>query len=177
MLASKTNHWLEQQQLLPYCFLLALIVLMVDYLAGPLIQFPVLYLAPIGLATWYSGRRWGFIFAGTMGLARLLYFSIWVTPWGISVTLINTVIRLIVFTGYVYLIDKAATQHRALAKEVRILTGLLPICSFCKKIRDGDETWQPLELYISRHSEAEFSHGLCPECLRDQYPEYYQSQK
>ena len=172
MLASKTNHWLEQQ-LLPCCFLLALIVLGADYLAGPLIQFPILYLAPVGLVTWYSGRRWGLIFAVTMGLARLLFFSMWITPWGISIALINTLIRLVVFTGYVYLIAKMAVQHRAFNKEVRILTGLLPICSFCKKIRDTQEVWQPLETYITRYSEAEFSHGLCSECARIHYPEYY----
>jgi hypothetical protein len=44
------------------------------------------------------------------------------------------------------------------------LTGLLPICSYCKRIRDDGNYWQQLEGYISAHTGAEFSHGVCPEC-------------
>jgi PAS domain-containing protein len=57
--------------------------------------------------------------------------------------------------------------------EVRLLSGLLPICASCKRIKDGREVWQPLEAYIQAHSEAKFSHGVCPDCLRKLYPEYY----
>lgn len=48
---------------------------------------------------------------------------------------------------------------------VNKLSGLLPICSYCKRIRTGDDCWQQLEAYLSEHSEAEFSHGVCPDCL------------
>ena len=58
----------------------------------------------------------------------------------------------------------------ALAK-VKLLSGLLPICSGCKKIRDTQGYWQQVESYIREHSEAEFSHGLCPDCARRLYPE------
>ena len=47
---------------------------------------------------------------------------------------------------------------------VKILQGLLPICSYCKKIRNDHNYWQQVEGYISDHSEAQFSHGICPEC-------------
>jgi hypothetical protein len=47
---------------------------------------------------------------------------------------------------------------------VKTLQGLLPICSYCKKIRDDRNYWQQVEGYISDHSEAQFSHGICPEC-------------
>lgn len=57
--------------------------------------------------------------------------------------------------------------------EVRTLSGLLPICSSCKKIRDDKGYWNNLELYISAHSEAEFSHGLCPDCAQRLYPDYF----
>ena len=57
--------------------------------------------------------------------------------------------------------------------QVQLLSGLLPICASCKRIKDKREAWQPLEVYIQAHSEAKFSHGLCPECLRKLYPEYY----
>jgi hypothetical protein len=45
------------------------------------------------------------------------------------------------------------------------LEGLLPICSYCKKIRDEKDTWQPIEGYISTRTEATFSHGVCPSCI------------
>ena len=54
---------------------------------------------------------------------------------------------------------------------VRLLQGLLPICMFCKKIRDDESTWHQLEDYITRHSGAGFTHSLCGECLGVNYPE------
>ena len=57
--------------------------------------------------------------------------------------------------------------------QVQALSGLLPICSSCKKIRDEENHWQPLEVYIRDRSEAEFSHSLCPDCAKKLYPDYY----
>jgi DNA-binding NtrC family response regulator len=61
--------------------------------------------------------------------------------------------------------------QKALAK-VKQLSGLLPMCASCKKIRDDKGYWNQLEAYISDHSEADFSHGICPECVKKLYPEY-----
>lgn len=55
--------------------------------------------------------------------------------------------------------------------EVKVLSGFLPICASCKKIRDDEGNWKQLESYISKRSEAEFTHGICPECARKLYPE------
>ncbi len=56
------------------------------------------------------------------------------------------------------------------AAKVRILKGLLPICSYCKRIRDDDGNWEQIELYIRKRSQAEFTHGICPECMKRLYP-------
>jgi PAS domain S-box-containing protein len=64
---------------------------------------------------------------------------------------------------------------KSLAK-VKKLSGLLPICASCKKIRDDKGYWNQIETYIRDHSEAEFSHGICPECSRKLYPEYHRQQ-
>jgi CheY-like chemotaxis protein len=53
---------------------------------------------------------------------------------------------------------------RALA-DVKELTGLLPICSYCKKVRDAEDSWQQLETYVEKHSHAQFSYGICPHCF------------
>jgi hypothetical protein len=52
--------------------------------------------------------------------------------------------------------------------EVKTLKGLLPICAWCKKIRAEDGDWADLESYVTKHSQASFSHGICPDCLSKQ---------
>jgi hypothetical protein len=54
---------------------------------------------------------------------------------------------------------------------------MLPICAACKKIRDDQGYWQAVERYISEHSEAQFSHGLCPDCMKKLYPEFYEEEE
>ena len=58
----------------------------------------------------------------------------------------------------------------ALSK-IKTLSGLLPICSHCKKIRDDKGYWNQIESYIHKHSDAEFSHSICPECAKKYYPD------
>jgi len=60
---------------------------------------------------------------------------------------------------------------------IRTLQGILPICSFCKKIRDDQGYWNQVEAYISRHSDAQFSHSVCPECMKKHYPEFSQNEE
>ncbi len=55
--------------------------------------------------------------------------------------------------------------------EITRLRGMLPICSSCKKIRDDKGYWNQIEVYIKEHSDAEFSHGICPECIKKLYPD------
>ena len=59
-------------------------------------------------------------------------------------------------------------KDEALAR-VKKLEGIIPICMYCKKIRNDNQGWDQLEQYISNHSEAMFSHGICPECLEEQF--------
>lgn len=54
---------------------------------------------------------------------------------------------------------------------IKTLQGILPICTYCNRIRTDKESWEQLEKYISQHSDAEFSHGICPECLEKHLPE------
>ena len=68
--------------------------------------------------------------------------------------------------------DRRKARERELEqalREVKVLQGLLPICSHCKKIRDEQGRWHMVESYIREHSKAEFSHGICPECLDKHY--------
>ncbi|MCA9421016.1 MAG: hypothetical protein KC592_08360, partial [Nitrospira sp.] len=93
--------------------------------------------------------------------------------WPVHLTVfdasINTIIRIRVLGGMAFLVSRTAMQTRALAQRVNVLEGFPAICSFCKKIRDEKNTWQPLERFISDRSVAKFTHGLCPECRQSQY--------
>jgi AmiR/NasT family two-component response regulator len=60
---------------------------------------------------------------------------------------------------------------------VKVLNGLLPICASCKKIRDDKGYWEGVETYIKKHTDVEFSHGLCPDCITRLYPEYKPKKK
>jgi DNA repair exonuclease SbcCD ATPase subunit len=64
-------------------------------------------------------------------------------------------------------------ELQAMLAQIKTLRGLLPICASCKKIRDDDGYWQQIEVYIRDHSEAEFSHALCPDCSQKLYPEIH----
>ena len=63
-------------------------------------------------------------------------------------------------------------QH-ALA-EIKTLRGILPLCSFCKKIRDDKGYWEQVDVYIHKYSEADISHGICPECMKINYPDEHE---
>lgn len=68
--------------------------------------------------------------------------------------------------------DKLYQDLKASLDQVRTLHGMIPICSSCKKIRDDKGYWEQIEKYIMTHSEAQFSHSLCPECIKELYPKF-----
>ena len=67
--------------------------------------------------------------------------------------------------------EKLIEELQEALEKVRTLSGLLPICAHCKKVRDDKGYWSQIEKYIQEHSEARFSHGICPECAKELYPE------
>jgi hypothetical protein len=148
--------------------ILSSLVLVADYYSGPFIQFPIVYIFPIAFVTWFNGRRWGLVFACILPFARIFFHFFWTVPWSSLDSVVNVVIRIIVFSLIVLLVD-SEVKRRVLLKEIKVLRGILPICSFCKKIRTKHNTWIAVEEYVSDHSEAEFSHGICPDCLKEHY--------
>ena len=68
--------------------------------------------------------------------------------------------------------DALILELRNAIGEIKNLRGILPICSHCKKIRDDKGYWNQIEAYIQKHSEADLSHSICPDCARKHYPEY-----
>ena len=73
--------------------------------------------------------------------------------------------------------EKVITDLKQALEKVKTLSGLIPICSHCKKIRDDSGYWQKVEEYLSQHSDMDFSHSICPECLQKHYPKQYEKMK
>ena len=72
------------------------------------------------------------------------------------------------------LAQERADRLEKAQQEIKTLRGIIPICTSCKKIRNDEGYWQQVETYIGNHSEALFSHGVCPDCMEELYPEYTQ---
>ena len=74
----------------------------------------------------------------------------------------------------VYMNQQLGVENKRLSdylSEIKVLRGFIPICMHCKRIRDDDGYWEAVESYVTEHSEAVFSHGICPECAAKYYPE------
>lgn len=121
------------------------------------------------------------------GLAKLLIEEPQTTPDGKEITLLTSKIPLRDSDGKIYGVlgtymditerkrmeDALATEHRQLQlalDDIKTLRGILPICSYCKQIRDDEGYWNEVETYISAHTDALFSHGICPVCREKNFP-------
>ncbi len=162
------------KKLYPFFWLIiSILVLAADYVTGPLVQFPIAFALPVILASWYSGRAWGVSLAVLLPAIRIVFHYYWETPMPGYTEAINLIIRIAILWGMAYLVDRTAT----LTREIRMLRGILPICSNCKKIRAEDGSWKQFEAYILEHSEAKFTHGLCSGCAEKLYPQFFREQR
>ena len=142
----------------------------IDYAAGPGAQFPVMYVIPVSLAAWYSGRSPALALAVAVPLFHLMFLvAAWRQSGGLTVLMAMTIFRGAVIVVMALWFARLSEHERQLHRYVLRLEGLLRICSFCKSIRNEAGNWEPLERFISARSDAGFSHGLCPHCLRSQY--------
>ena len=146
---------------------LSIVVMVLEYYSGPFVQFAILLVFPVTLATALHGFRVGIALALLLPLIRLSFFAAWppVASWGLAAA--DALIDVGLLAGTAALIERMVRQEA----ELRVLKGMLPICSFCKKIRDDGGEWRQLETYIAARSAARFSHTFCEECGRRHYPE------
>lgn len=127
---------------------------------GPTISFPIAFIFPVALAAWHRGFRWGIVFAIGQPLLRLSLNWFREIPWSYSVSLLNCLIRVAVLCGFAWLVAQTVLQRRRIA----VLERLLPVCAWCKKVRDEHNNWKPLDHYLFERAEVSVTHGMCPEC-------------
>jgi hypothetical protein len=156
-------------RVLPIHWLLASIsVIPLDYFTGPYLDSMVLlYPIPAAMAAWSGSPRWSIALAAALPPVRMLIFHY----WGWKAPALEAALDTAVIVLFSIAIALIILHLRRQALALRVLGGMLPICAFCKRIRNG-ETWEPLEGFISNHSEAEFSHTFCAECGAKHYAEF-----
>ena len=149
--------------------LLSAAMLTADFFTGTYILFPILFVLPVMLVAWHRRLQAALALTAFLAFMRLAFQFHWGLPTGLAPALINTAIRLAVLALLAALTSRVAVQTRELRRRVSLLEGILPICGFCKDIRDESGEWNKLEEYISHHSEAQFSHGVCQKCAQEHY--------
>jgi len=149
----------------------------VDYATGYELGFFIFYFVPIAAAAWRLGARMG-------SAVALVSAGVWLAAdWGAghryshpSLAVWDAGIRLVAFLSIAVAVAKiqallgkerqSAEELREALRQVKTLTGLLPICAACKKIRNDEGYWQEIERYLAEHTGAQFTHGLCQECAQ-----------
>lgn len=151
-----------------------------DFFRGRYLTLAALYLLPIGLVSLRLDRRAGLVASFVCGVVWLYLDNLRVegfTPWPDAW---NMTMRVGIFVAFALVLSrikwdimnemKLNSELQAALAEVKQLSGLLPICAWCKRIRDEEGNWEPMETYITVHSEADFTHGICPDCARKYHP-------
>jgi len=164
--------------------LFTLAIGILDYWAGFEYRVKIFYLMPISYATWFIGKRTGMVFSTWPVMTTLYSGMISGIKYGNSpIEIWNMAMYLAFFIIVTLLLSKLriTMQQRAglitklqnALNAVKELSGILPICANCKKIRDEEGYWHDVDVYISRHTKAEFTHGMCAECANKLYPSLF----
>lgn len=159
-----------------FCVFTSIMVLFIDYITGRHIEFPIAYALPVGMAAWQQNKIMAYVIAILLPWVRVCFYLPWQATDSIFTAALNAPVTVIVLIIYAYLVNRTAWQTEELQKELKILEGILPICASCKKIRNEKGEYEQIEKYVTEHSEASFSHGICPECANRLYPEYFSNQ-
>jgi len=150
---------------------ITVIALVLDLLTGRLIHFPISFIFPVALLAWAQHPKTANTLAIILPLVRIGFYFVWEDQRLLHVAGINALISVTVLLTLSLLITEAA-KKRELEKRLKRLEGILPICASCKRIKNEQGEYVPLEAYITRHSQASFTHGICPECAKELYPEF-----
>jgi hypothetical protein len=156
----------SRKAFLALCWIsLGAVILALDYTTGENTVESYALIFPVVLAARYNGLFLGLILAILLPFIRFLFNFYWAAHIPILDAAFNLLIRSSVLVGAAFLINRITLQ----AQEIRRLSGCLPMCAFCKKIRDEKDHWSSLETYVSQHSDAQLSHTFCPECSKKHY--------
>ena len=108
------------------------------------------------------------------GSTLVMDMTLTMIPWGSGSAILATLRDVSERVRYEEERERLINELQVALEKIKTLKGLLPICAHCKKIRNDDGYWQQIEVYIHEHSEADFTHGICPDCMKELYPDFYE---
>lgn len=157
---------------------LILMIGVIDYLTGYEVSFCIFYLLPVTVIGWFRGRTEGFAAAVISAVVWLVADVVDGHPYSHPlIPLWNALVRLSFFGIVVQLMGRLRVslqnQERLVLElqealvDAKVLAGLLPICAWCKNVRDDEGFWRQVENYIEHHTEVKFTHGMCPRCAEN----------
>ncbi len=165
-------------------FLLIPAIAWADVITPAEFGFEALYLLAIALVTWYGGRRLGAVSALAAllawsfaeyttghGYSNLSYFA-----WAVANHAAIYSLAVLSLGWLRNALRRLKSSNEALnhaLSEVKELKGLLPVCAWCGRVRDDQGYWDTLETYITSHTHAAISHGICPQCRMEHFPEVH----
>jgi len=158
-------------------------ILTLDHAFPHGVAIDVLYIAPVLLSLRAQGNRLAVLIAVSCSILIVAGYLISAPGADLWKVIFNRIIAVVAVWVCVLfgLRNKAMAAAREAAvrerekalEEIKILSGLLPICAWCKKVRDDQGYWTQIEAYITSRSQATFSHGICPECKRKHFSEIH----
>ena len=160
-----------------FIVLLCLAFAAVDWEKVSLSVFPFVFVFPVMLAAWNRSLRFAVVCTLGLALTRLARQFVFDEHPDSVDEVVAVLAKFFVLLLVAILTNLLGQQARQLRHRVRALEGMLPICSYCKCIRDDQDNWVQLERYISGHSQAQFTHGLCPECAERHYSDFLPPKK
>jgi hypothetical protein len=160
--------------LILFCILLSLVILAIDSFLPLGIAGGVPYVLVVLVSLWSPRKQLPIYMAIATSILTLV--GVYASPDGGEFWSVFTNRFLALFA--IWTITVLSVQRKAIYEEkekavekIKVLSGLLSICASCKKIRDDKGHWRQIESYIGEHSEAQFSHGICPDCAKKLYPD------
>ncbi len=170
------------------CVFLVLLLGVVDRLTGVELGFFIFYLIPISILAWHIGRFSAVLMSAASGLiwawANLEMLQQYSSPffgfWHAFIRFLSFLAMAVSLSRIKADLDRQMKLNADLSKalaEVKELKGLLAICSSCRRVRDDQGHWQPVEAYLHTHTDVEVSRSLCPECAQKLYPHLFGKDK
>jgi len=147
-------------------------VTLLDVVTGDEVAVSSLCLLPVSLASWTAGRTAGLLVSAVCAGSLLgvdlrsgcQYGRAFIPFWNGAIVLSFFVVVALLVSSRRRLEDAQEARLQKAIASVKTLRGLIPVCAWCKKIRDDRGYWNEVEAYVAAHSEADFTHGMCPDC-------------
>jgi hypothetical protein len=150
-----------------------LVLGLTDYMTGYELSFFVFYFIPIAITAWWVDPISSYLIAILSSIVWFLCdhyssrpYSSAISPyWNVTTPLLSFLIIAYTTSKIRFLLSKERKTSQERFRQIKTLDGLVPICADCKKIRNDRGYWQRVEEYLSEHTDATFTHGLCEECV------------